>query len=166
MNKHGNRKGNNVGGELQVAVIMGSESDRETMEVCLAQLEKLGVKSELKVSSAHRMPEATKAYIEEAIERGARVFIAGAGMAAALPGFVASVTMKPVIGVPTPSGLTDGMDALLSMVQMPPGIPVATVAVGKAGAKNAAVLATEILSLVDEKFSKELGKMRDQWKSR
>ena len=155
-----------MGGELQVAVIMGSESDRETMEVCLAQLEKFGVKSELRVSSAHRMPEATKAYIEEALDRGARVFIAGAGMSAALPGFVASVTTRPVVGVPIPSGLPDGMDALLSMVQMPPGIPVATVAVGKAGAKNAAVLAVEILSLVDERFSKELDKMRDQWKSR
>lgn len=153
-----------MGGELQVAVIMGSESDRETMEVCLAQLEKLGVRSELTVSSAHRMPEATKAYIEEAVERGTKVFIAGAGMSAALPGFVASVTTRPVIGVPIPSGLPDGMDALLSMVQMPPGIPVATVAVGKAGAKNAAVLATEILSLIDDRFSKELDKMRDQWK--
>ena len=87
-------------------------------------------------------------------------------MSAALPGFVASVTMKPVIGVPIPSGLPNGMDALLSMVQMPPGIPVATVAVGKAGAKNAAVLATEILALVDDSFTKELQKMRDQWKSR
>ncbi len=153
-----------MGGELQVAVIMGSESDRETMEVCLAQLEKLGVGSELRVSSAHRMPEATKAYIEEAVDRGAKVFIAGAGMSAALPGFVASVTTRPVIGVPIPSGLPDGMDALLSMVQMPPGIPVATVAVGKAGAKNAAVLAAEILSLIDDRFSKELDKMRDQWK--
>ena len=153
-----------MGGELQVAVIMGSESDRETMEVCLAQLEKLGVRSELRVSSAHRMPEATKAYILEAVERGTKVFIAGAGMSAALPGFVASVTTRPVIGVPIPSGLPDGMDALLSMVQMPPGIPVATVAVGKAGAKNAAVLAAEILSLIDSRFSKELDKMRDQWK--
>jgi 5-(carboxyamino)imidazole ribonucleotide mutase len=155
-----------MGGELQVAVIMGSESDRDTMEVCLAQLEKLGIKSELRVSSAHRMPDATKAYIEEAISRGAKVFIAGAGMSAALPGFVASVTTRPVIGVPIPSGMPDGMDALLSMVQMPPGIPVATVAVGRAGAKNAAVLAAEILSLVDGRFSKELDKMRDQWKNR
>ncbi len=155
-----------MGGELQVAVIMGSESDRETMEVCLEQLEKLGVKSELKVSSAHRMPEATKSYIEEATQRGAQVFIAGAGMSAALPGFVASVTTRPVIGVPIPSGMPDGMDALLSMVQMPPGIPVATVAVGKAGAKNAAVLAVEILALSDNRFSRELDKMRDQWKCR
>jgi 5-(carboxyamino)imidazole ribonucleotide mutase len=155
-----------VGGKLDVAVLMGSESDRETMEACIAQLEKLGVKSELKVSSAHRMPEATKKYIEEATERGAKVFIAGAGMSAALPGFVASVTTRPVIGVPIPSGMPDGLDALLSMVQMPPGIPVATVAVGRAGAKNAAVLAAEILSLVDDNFSKALVKMRDQWKQR
>jgi 5-(carboxyamino)imidazole ribonucleotide mutase len=94
------------------------------------------------------------------------VFIAGAGMSAALPGFVASATTLPVIGVPIPSGLPNGMDALLSIVQMPPGIPVATVAVGKAGAKNAAVLATEILALIDDRFKKELDKMRDQWKKR
>jgi 5-(carboxyamino)imidazole ribonucleotide mutase len=155
-----------MGGEIEVAVIMGSESDRETMEACIGQLEKFGVKSELRVSSAHRMPEATKSYIEEAVKRGARVFIAGAGMSAALPGFIASVTTMPVIGVPIPSGLPDGMDALLSMVQMPPGIPVATVAVGRAGARNAAVLATEILALTDERFSRELEKMRDQWKKR
>jgi 5-(carboxyamino)imidazole ribonucleotide mutase len=123
---------------------MGSESDRETMEACLEQLEKLGVRCELRVSSAHRTPEATKAYVEEAVERGARVFVAGAGMSAALPGFVASLTPRPVIGVPIPSGLPGGLDALLSIVQMPPGIPVATVAVGRAGAKNAAVLAAEM----------------------
>ncbi len=145
---------------------MGSESDRETMEACLTELEKLGIRSELKVSSAHRMPEATREYIEDATARGAKVFIAGAGMSAALPGFVASVTTRPVIGVPIPSGLPDGMDALLSMVQMPPGIPVATVAIGRAGAKNAAVLAAEILSLVEDRYSEELDRMRDRWKSR
>ncbi len=145
---------------------MGSESDREVMEACMNQLEKLGVTAELKVSSAHRMPEATREYIEEAEKRGARVFIAGAGMSAALPGYIASVTMLPVIGVPIPSGLPDGMDALLSMVQMPPGIPVATVAIGKAGAKNAAVLATEILAVADEKFRTGLIKLRNSWKTR
>jgi 5-(carboxyamino)imidazole ribonucleotide mutase len=155
-----------VAGELQVAVIMGSESDRETMEACLEQLEKLGVRCELRVSSAHRTPEATKAYVEEAVERGARVFVAGAGMSAALPGFVASLTPRPVIGVPIPSGLPGGLDALLSIVQMPPGIPVATVAVGRAGAKNAAVLAAEILALDDDRLAGELEKMRKQWKSR
>lgn len=153
-------------GELQVAVVMGSESDREVMEVCLGELDKLGIKSELRVSSAHRQPDATKAFVEEAINRGAKVFIAGAGMSAALPGFIASITMQPVIGVPIGSGLPGGIDALLSMVQMPPGVPVATVAVGKAGAKNAAYLAAEILSLADGVYAKKLKEIRDQWKSR
>jgi 5-(carboxyamino)imidazole ribonucleotide mutase len=153
-------------GELQVAVLMGSESDREVMEVCLGELDKLGIKSELRVSSAHRQPEATKAFVEEALERGAKVFIAGAGMSAALPGFIASITTQPVIGVPIGSGLPGGIDALLSMAQMPPGVPVATVAVGKAGAKNAAYLAAEILSLADKSFTKKLMEIRDQWKSR
>lgn len=160
------RKEFQVSDDLQVAVIMGSESDREVMEVCLSQLEKLGISSELKVTSAHRMPEETRRYIADAEKRGARVFIAGAGMSAALPGFVASVTLKPVIGVPIPSGLPDGMDALLSMVQMPPGVPVATVAIGKAGAKNAAILAAEILSLLDKRCTEEIKKLRASWTSR
>lgn len=150
--------------DLKVAVLMGSESDRSVMEACMQQLEKLGVSAELKVSSAHRMPDATKEYIEDAQKRGAKVFIAGAGMSAALPGFVASVTLLPVIGVPIPSGLPDGMDALLSIVQMPPGIPVATVAVGKAGAKNAAVLAAEILGIENEEIRKAVISLRDSWK--
>ena len=152
--------------ELQVAVLMGSESDREVMEVCLGELDRLGIKSELRVSSAHRQPDATKAFVEEAMERGAKVFIAGAGMSAALPGFIASITTLPVIGVPIGSGLPGGIDALLSMAQMPPGVPVATVAVGKAGAKNAAYLAAEILSLADKSYEKKLKEIRDQWKSR
>jgi len=152
--------------ELQVAVIMGSESDREVMEACIGELEKLGLKSELKVSSAHRNPEATKQYVAEAIERGAGVFIAGAGMSAALPGFVASLTTRPVIGVPIASGLPGGIDSLLSIVQMPPGIPVATVAVGRAGARNAAILAAEILSLQDDSITTSLEKMRQAWRSR
>ena len=150
--------------ELDVAVIMGSESDRKVMESTMAQLEDLGISAELKVSSAHRMPEATRAYIDDAQCRGAKVFIAGAGMSAALPGFVASATILPVIGVPIPSGMPDGIDALLSIVQMPPGIPVATVAVGKAGAKNAAILAAEILALTDERFVEGLQRLRDSWK--
>ncbi|MCD6380016.1 5-(carboxyamino)imidazole ribonucleotide mutase [bacterium] len=149
---------------MKVAVIMGSESDRKVMELCLEQLDKLGLESELVVSSAHRNPEKTSEYIIDAIERGARVFIAGAGMAAALPGFVASVTEWPVIGVPIPSGLPDGMDALLSMVQMPPGIPVATVAIGKAGAKNAAILAAQIIAIGDDNLMNRIRKMRGEWK--
>ncbi|MBN2072205.1 MAG: 5-(carboxyamino)imidazole ribonucleotide mutase [Candidatus Krumholzibacteriota bacterium] len=143
---------------------MGSESDREIMELTMAQLDKLGISAELKVSSAHRMPEATREFISEAEKRGARVFIAGAGMSAALPGFVASATLRPVIGVPIPSGLPDGIDALLSIVQMPPGIPVATVAIGRAGAKNAAILAAEILAVGDEKYKDGLNRLRDSWK--
>ena len=152
--------------ELQVAVVMGSELDRDVMEVCLAELEKLGARCELRVSSAHRMPDATRAYVEEAERRGAQVFIAGAGMSAALPGFIASITTRPVIGVPIPSGMPDGMDALLSMVQMPPGLPVATVAVGKAGARNAAILAAEILALGDRALGTALERMREQWRGR
>jgi 5-(carboxyamino)imidazole ribonucleotide mutase len=149
---------------IKVAIIMGSESDRKVMELCLEQLDKLGLESELVVSSAHRNPERTSEYIKNAVERGARVFIAGAGMAAALPGFVASVTEWPVIGVPIPSGLPDGMDALLSMVQMPPGIPVATVAIGKAGAKNAAILAAQMIAIGDDNLRDRVRKMREEWK--
>jgi len=149
---------------IDVAVIMGSESDRKVMESCMKQLEILGLRAELVVSSAHRMPEKTRNYVENALERGAKVFITGAGMAAALPGFVASITERPVIGVPIPSGLPDGTDALLSMVQMPPGVPVATVAVGKAGAKNSAVLAAEIIALNNEDARERLRKMREEWR--
>ena len=149
--------------ELQVAVLMGSESDREVMEVCLKELEKLGLSAELRVSSAHRQPKATIEYVEGALERGALVFIAGAGMSAALPGFVASLTTRPVIGVPIASGLPGGIDALLAIVGMPPGVPVATVAVGKAGARNAAILAAEILAISDGAVAKRLEEMRTEW---
>lgn len=142
---------------------MGSESDREVMEVCVKELEKLGIGSELVVHSAHRHPKATIEYVEQALKRGAQVFIAGAGMAAALPGFVASLTTKPVIGVPIASGLLGGLDALLSVSQMPPGVPVATVAVGQAGARNAALLAAEILSLTDAAIAKRLEETRAEW---
>ncbi|MBN1885377.1 MAG: 5-(carboxyamino)imidazole ribonucleotide mutase [Candidatus Krumholzibacteriota bacterium] len=152
--------------KLQVAVVMGSESDRETMELCLAELEKFHIAAEIVVSSAHRMPEKTRDYVVEAEERGAKVFIAGAGMAAALPGFVASVTTKPVIGVPLASGLPGGLDALLAIVQMPPGVPVATVAVGKAGARNAAILAAEILAIGDDGLRKRLDELREQWRNK
>ena len=149
--------------ELRVAILMGSESDREVMEVCVKELEKLGIGSELVVRSAHRQPKATVEYVEDALDRGAQVFIAGAGMAAALPGFVASMTTKPVIGVPIASGLLGGLDALLSISQMPPGVPVATVAVGKAGARNAALLAAEMISLADAAVAKRLEETRAEW---
>ncbi len=150
--------------EIKVAVLMGSKSDSEIMEACTLELEKLGIGFEVKVSSAHRNPDATREYIVEAEQRGVRVFIAGAGMAAALPGFVASVTTRPVIGIPIASGLPGGIDALFSIVQMPPGLPVATVAVGKAGARNAAVLAAEILALEDDTIGAKLEEMRRAWR--
>jgi 5-(carboxyamino)imidazole ribonucleotide mutase len=149
--------------ELQVAVLMGSESDREIMEVCLKELEKLGLSWEMRISSAHRQPKATVEYVEGALARGAQVFIAGAGMSAALPGFVASLTTRPVIGVPIASGLPGGIDALLSIVGMPPGVPVATVAVGTAGARNAAILAAEILAISNDAIAKRLEEMRREW---
>jgi 5-(carboxyamino)imidazole ribonucleotide mutase len=152
--------------ELQVAVVMGSESDREVMEICLEELEKLGISCELQVSSAHRRPKATEGYVKEALKRGAQVFIAGAGMSAALPGFIASITTRPVIGVPIASGLPGGVDSLLSIVQMPPGVPVATVAVGRAGSRNAAILAAEILSLSDHGLAEKLKAMREGWENR
>lgn len=143
---------------------MGSESDREVMAVCIEELEKLGLQGELVVQSAHRQPKATVEYVEGALQRGAKVFIAGAGMSAALPGFIASLTTKPVIGVPLASGLPGGIDALYSIAQMPPGVPVATVAIGKAGAKNAAILAAEILALSDDAIARRLNEMRAEWR--
>jgi 5-(carboxyamino)imidazole ribonucleotide mutase len=149
--------------EVQVAVVMGSESDREVMEVCLAELEKLSLAAELVVFSAHRQPKRTVEYVEGAVARGAKVFVAGAGMSAALPGFIASLTTRPVIGVPIASGLPGGVDALYSISQMPPGVPVAAMAVGKAGARNAAILAAEIIALQDASIAKRLEEMRAEW---
>jgi 5-(carboxyamino)imidazole ribonucleotide mutase len=128
-----------------VGVVMGSASDWETMQHCAAQLEALGVPFETRVLSAHRTPRELSAWVEDAESRGAEVFIAAAGMAAALPGVVAAHTTRPVLGVPMETKISGGLDSLLSMVQMPGGIPVGVLAVGKAGAVNAAILATQIL---------------------
>ena len=130
-----------------VAIIMGSSSDGEVMKGCVDLLKELQVPYEVKILSAHRTPELTRKYVISAPARGIEVIIAGAGWAAHLAGFVAGLTTLPVIGVPIDSSPLNGLDALLSTVQMPPGIPVATVAVGSGGAKNAAVLAVQILSL-------------------
>ena len=132
-----------------VAVMMGSDSDWPVMQGTLSVLNRLEVAVEVRIASAHRTPAATAGYVEEASGRGCAVFIAGAGMAAHLAGAVAAHTTRPVIGVPLESGPLAGMDALLSTVQMPPGFPVATVAVGKAGATNAGYLAAQILALSD-----------------
>jgi len=139
-----------------VAILMGSDSDWPVMEACHKVLETFGIRHEVRVSSAHRTPEATAAYVADATERDCAAFICAAGMAAHLAGAVAAHTLRPVIGVPIASGSLQGFDALLSTVQMPGGIPVATVAVGKAGAKNAAYLAAQILSLQNAELAARL----------
>ena len=139
-----------------VSIIIGSKSDHSIMLECANTLEKFGVLHELIISSAHRSPERTHDYVKGAEERGSRVFICAAGMAAHLAGAVAAMTIKPVIGVPLKGGAMDGMDAMLSTVQMPSGMPVATVAMGKAGAINAAYLAMQILSLEDNDLKVKL----------
>ena len=130
-----------------VAILMGSDSDLPTMQTTLDTLEKLNISFEVRITSAHRTPEETKSYVKDADSRGCAVFIAAAGLAAHLGGAVAAMTIKPVIGVPLDAGPLNGMDALLSTVQMPGGIPVASVAIGKPGASNAAYLAAQILAL-------------------
>ncbi|MCK5293837.1 MAG: 5-(carboxyamino)imidazole ribonucleotide mutase [Arcobacteraceae bacterium] len=139
-----------------VSIIMGSKSDYEIMKNCAETLESFGVKYELIISSAHRSPERTKTYIKEAEAKGAKVFIAAAGMAAHLAGALAAGTTKPIIGVPMKGGAMDGMDAMLSTVQMPSGMPVATVALGKAGAINSAYLAIQILAITDDELAIKL----------
>ncbi len=139
-----------------VSILMGSKSDYEIMIEAVKVLEKFQIPYELIITSAHRTPERTHNYVKEAEAKGAKVFICGAGMAAHLAGVVASLTTRPVIGVPMLSGMMDGLDALLSTVQMPGGMPVATVAVGKAGAKNAAYLALQILADSDDELKAKL----------
>jgi 5-(carboxyamino)imidazole ribonucleotide mutase len=144
-----------------VGVVMGSTSDREVMEGCVEVLRELEIPFEVRMSSAHRMPRDTREYAETAAERGLEVIIAGAGWAAHLAGFIAAQTTLPVIGVPIDSSPLQGMDALLSTVQMPPGIPVATVALGKGGARNAAVLAAQILALKYPAVAERVKKHRE-----
>jgi len=144
-----------------VAVLMGSDSDLGTMQATLDTLKDLAVHFEVKITSAHRTPVDTHAYVREADARGCAVFIAAAGLAAHLAGTVAGLTLKPVIGVPIDAGSLSGMDSLLSTVQMPSGIPVATVAIGKTGAKNAAYLAAQILGLSDKYIAQRLKNERE-----
>jgi 5-(carboxyamino)imidazole ribonucleotide mutase len=144
-----------------VAILMGSDSDLPTMQGTLDVLSKLGVAFEVKITSAHRTPDATHAYVKDADSRGCAVFIAAAGLAAHLAGTVAGLTIKPVIGVPMEGGPLNGFDALLSTVQMPGGIPVATVAIGKAGAKNAGYLAAQMLALSDSALATRIKSERD-----
>ncbi len=138
-----------------VAILMGSDSDFPVMEASITILKKFDIPFEVKVSSAHRTPEATHNYVKDADQRGCAAFICAAGMAAHLAGAVSANTLKPVIGVPI-DGSLDGLDSLLSTVQMPGGIPVATVAIGKAGAKNAAYLAAQIIGVADADMHQRL----------
>ena len=140
----------------RVAILMGSKSDLEQMERGSKVLEELGIAHEIVVTSAHRSPDQTAEYAKAARERGIRVFIVGAGRAAHLAGAVAANTTLPVLGVPLESGALHGADALLSTVQMPAGVPVGTLAIGGAGAENAAILAAQILALSDDRLAKEL----------
>ncbi len=142
-------------------VVMGSKSDTEAVQQTLDVLKELGIDYEVNVISAHRTPDKAKQYAAEARDRGIEVIIAAAGMAAHLPGVLASWTTLPVIGIPLSSGELKGVDALYSIVQMPPGIPVATVAIGNAGAKNAAYLAAEILGLKHDKIREAYENYRD-----
>ncbi|MFD1203521.1 MULTISPECIES: 5-(carboxyamino)imidazole ribonucleotide mutase [Sporosarcina] len=148
--------------ELKVGVIMGSTSDWETMRHACEVLDELQVPYEKKVVSAHRTPDLMFAYAEQASERGIEVIIAGAGGAAHLPGMVASKTLLPVIGVPVQSKALNGMDSLLSIVQMPGGVPVATMAIGKAGAVNAGLLAARFLAVQDHALQDRLEQRRVQ----
>ena len=145
-----------------VAVLMGSDSDLPVMESTLKTLESLGIPYEVKITSAHRTPDNTRVYVTDADARGCGVFIAAAGLAAHLAGTVAAHTMKPVIGVPLAAGSLQGMDSLLSTVQMPPGVPVACVAIGDAGARNAAFLAAQILALSDAELAARIKKKRQE----
>lgn len=140
--------------DLKVGIIMGSDSDLTIMKDAADVLEQFGIGYEVIISSAHRIPHATAEYAETAAERGLEVLIAGAGAAAHLPGVIAAFTILPVIGVPIKSAALGGLDALYSIVQMPKGIPVATVAID--GAKNAGILAAQILALKDEELQKKL----------
>ncbi len=146
----------------QVGIIMGSQSDWETMRHAAETLEALGVRFETRIVSAHRTPKRLYAYAEEARGRGLKVIVAGAGGAAHLPGMAASMTPLPVIGVPVESKSLKGMDSLLSIVQMPAGVPVGTVAIGRAGAVNAALLAAAIVALGDERVAAAL----DEWRAK
>ena len=147
---------------IRVAIMMGSKNDMPVMEETEKILNEFGVACEMKVLSAHRTPKETAAYAEGLKERGVQAVICAAGMAAALPGVVAAHTILPVIGVPLSASDLNGWDALLSIVQMPPGIPVACVAVGKAGAKNAAFMALHILCVADKGLEKKLIEYRER----
>jgi len=143
-----------------VAILMGSDSDLPVMQSTIDVLTSFSIAYEVKVTSAHRTPAVTHEYVEDAEARGCKVFICAAGLAAHLAGAVAGITTKPIIGVPVDAGPLQGMDALLSTVMMPGGVPVATVAIGKAGAKNAGYLAAQILAVADDDLAQAVKEER------
>ncbi|MGR3984289.1 MAG: 5-(carboxyamino)imidazole ribonucleotide mutase [Gammaproteobacteria bacterium] len=145
-----------------VSVLIGSESDLPVMQSTFRTLDQLGLPWEAKIASAHRTPDITRRYVREAEERGCAVFIAAAGLAAHLAGAVAAQTIRPVIGVPLEGGPLNGRDALLATVQMPGGVPVACVAIGGAGAKNAAHLAAQILAVADARLAARVRELREK----
>jgi 5-(carboxyamino)imidazole ribonucleotide mutase len=148
-----------------VLILMGSESDLPTMQEAADILKKFDVPFEMRISSAHRCPRRTAELASGAADRGIRLIIAGAGMAAHLAGVVAAETTLPVIGVPMPGGALNGVDALYSTVQMPGGVPVATMAIGKAGAKNAGIFAVQVLALSDKRLAESLREYRQEMAS-
>jgi 5-(carboxyamino)imidazole ribonucleotide mutase len=145
--------------------VLGSKSDKNHVTPTTELLDRFGIQWEMKFLSAHRQPEKLHEYVAGAGKRGVKLFIAVAGLSAALPGVIGSISRLPVIGVPVPAGVLKGVDALLSMAQMPGGIPVATVGIGSNGAKNAAVLAAEILSLDDGAVASKVDAYRDEMKN-
>ena len=147
-------------GKPLVGVVLGSDSDLETMKKCLDQLDALGVACEVRVISAHRTPDVAHEYAATAASRGLKVIIAAAGMSAALGGVLASKTILPVIGVPMASGALGGVDAVLSTMQMPPGVPVAAMSIGAPGATNAAIFAAQILAIGDADLAKRLERFK------
>jgi len=158
--KKGARARSTPAGMARVIVLLGSASDLPVIEKMLPLLDRFGLPYLVEIASAHRQPDRLKRIVKKAEKDGVEIFVAVAGMAAHLPGVVASLTAKPVIGVPVASGPLAGVDALLSIVQMPPGVPVATVAVGSAGARNAACLAARILALKDSKVAAAVEEFR------
>jgi len=149
-------------GQPLVSIVMGSDSDLEIMRESAAALEGFGIDYEMDITSAHRSPTRTAEFARQAAGRGIKVIIAGAGGAAHLAGVIAAETTLPVIGVPIPSSSLQGLDSLLATVQMPAGIPVATVAIGKAGAANAGILAAQILALADSAIARKLSQHKEK----
>ena len=145
-----------------IGILMGSDSDMPVMQACVDQLEKFGIPYEITVASAHRTPAKAMEYAETARDRGLKAIVAAAGMAAHLAGVIAAHTTLPVIGVPIDASSLNGLDALLSTVQMPPGVPVATMGIGKAGAKNAAILAAQMIGISDEGMAEKLAEFKKE----